>query len=252
MSELVSGQGIVKSNIIYKVLRNVIGPTYNSYKYRSTINKWKHNKDERVLEWDWTKTNYNRIALVNLLVSKFKDPDYLEIGTAGANSLFDSVPAKRKVGVDPERGGNVRKTSDDFFKDNSQKFDVIFIDGLHTYDQVRLDVINSIKSLKDGGWIALHDMLPRTWLEQHVPHISQGAWTGDVWKVAFELAKTEGIEFKILKIDHGVGVIKVLNKEAQLKDLKSELSNKQFGYFYDNLSKLPVVEWENAQDWLWS
>jgi hypothetical protein len=240
------------TNILYKALRYCLLPFYNPLRHRLIIRKWRHHADARTLDWDWSKTNFNRIALVNLLLSKFKDPDYLEIGTAGSNSLFDSVPVKRKYGVDPALGGNIRKTSDDFFKDNKIQFDVVFIDGLHTYEQVRQDVINSIKSLKDGGWIALHDMLPRNWIEQHVPIVSQGAWTGDVWKVAFELAQTEGIEFKILKIDCGVGVIKVIRQEVELKNLMGELLPKEFSYYYDNLNKLPIIEWQEAQTWLHS
>ena len=175
----------------------------------------------------------------------------MEIGCA-SNSLFDSVPVQKKIGVDPSSGGNVRKTSDDFFKTNDINFDVIFIDGLHTYEQVRRDIINSIKSLNDngGGWIALHDMLPRNWIEHHVPIVAKGAWTGDVWKVAFELIETKDIEFKIIKIDHGVGVIKVLNTKATLKNLKDDLLDKEFSYYYENLNKLPITDWEKAQSWL--
>jgi hypothetical protein len=242
----------IRENILYKAIRYCLFPYYSHLKHRLIMNKYKHHEDARTLDWDWSKTNYNRIALVNLLISKFKNSDYLEIGTDGANGLFDSVPAKRKYGVDPALGGNIRKTSDDFFKDNQIQFDVVFIDGLHTYEQVRQDVINSLKSLKDGGWIALHDLLPRTWIEQHVPIVSQGAWTGDVWKVAFELAQTEGIEFKILKIDCGVGVIKVIKQGVELRNLTDELSPKQFDYYYDNLNKLPITEWEEAQTWLHS
>ena len=211
--------------------------------------KWSHHADLRSLDWDWSKTNFNRIAVVNLLLNKFKDPTYLEIG-CDSDMLFNSVPTLKKIGVDPSSGGNVRKTSDDFFRSNNIRFDVIFIDGLHTYGQVRRDVINSIKSLNYEGWIVLHDMLPRNWTEHHVPIVSTGAWTGDVWKVAFELIKTDGIEFKILKIDHGVGVIKVLDPKATLKDLSNELLLQEFSYYFDNLSNLPVVEWNDAQEWL--
>jgi hypothetical protein len=186
---------------------------------------------------------------VNLLLCKFNDPCYLEIGCA-SDELFNSVPTLKKIGVDPSSGGNVRKTSDDFFESNDTSFDVVFIDGLHTYEQVRRDVINSIKSLNKGGWIALHDMLPRNWLEHHVPIITQGAWTGDVWKIAFELVKTQGIEFKILKIDHGVGVIRVMDSKATLPDFKSDLLHQEFSYYFNNLKKLPIVEWKDAQDWL--
>lgn len=189
------------------------------------------------------------MAVVSLLVNNFDKPTYLEIG-CNSDALFNSVPVENKIGVDPNFGGNVRRTSDDFFKENKIRFDVVFIDGLHTYEQVRRDVINSINSLNDGGWIALHDMLPVNWIEQHVPNLSQGPWVGDVWKVGFELSQTKGIEFKIIKIDHGVGVIKVIRKDVQLKDLRHELLDKEFSYYYDNISKLPIFEWHDAQNWL--
>jgi hypothetical protein len=113
--------------------------------------------------------------------------------------------------------------------------------------------MNAIKVINEGGWIALHDMLPRDWLEHHVPLVSIGAWTGDVWKVAFELIQTEGVEFKILKIDHGVGVIKVINSDtAILKDLSKDLMHQEFSYYYDNLNKLPLLDWDDALPWLQS
>jgi len=64
------------------------------------------------------------------------------------------------------------------------------------------------------------------------------------------LSQTEGIEFKIVKIDYGVGVIKVLSRNAELKDFREELTFKEFDYYYDNLNKLPIVEWDDAQEWL--
>ena len=37
-------------------------------------------------------------------------------------------------------GGNMKITSDDFFKQNKNKYDCVFIDGLHIYDQVKRDI----------------------------------------------------------------------------------------------------------------
>jgi hypothetical protein len=230
-------------------IKQILFPNHNKAFFSKLQKHFQHHACDKTIEWNWESINYNRIALVNLLTSKYTNCDYLEIG-CNTNNLFDSVPVKNKVGVDPFAGGNIRKTSDDFFKENNAKFDVIFIDGLHTYEQVRLDVINAIKALKPGGWIALHDNLPRDWIEQHVPVVSPTYWTGDVWKVAFELAKTVGIDFKILKIDYGVGVFKLNASAPQLVDLTAELSDKQFSYFYENLSQLPILEWEEAQSWL--
>jgi hypothetical protein len=213
------------------------------------IRKWSHHSDVRRFDWDWGATNYNRIAVVNLLVSRRLDPEYLEIGCA-SNALFNSVPVLNKVGVDPASGGTERKTSDEFFKNNTRQFDVIFIDGLHTYEQARKDVTNAIKCLKEKGWIALHDMLPRDWTEHHIPIVTRDMWCGDVWKVAFELSQTEGIDFKVLKIDCGVGVIRVLKKDVVLKDLTKELRDKEFSYLYDNIQALPLADWKEAQEWL--
>lgn len=237
------------NGILDRAIPGFLRPFTNRLKHKYLLRKWSHHADARSFNWNWRKAHFNRIAAVNLLLKKFENPAYLEIGCA-SNALFDSVPVLKKTGVDPFSGGNVRKTSDAFFEGNEARFDVIFIDGLHTYEQVRRDVLNSIKSLNEGGWIALHDMLPRTWIEQHVPIVSTGAWTGNVWKVAFELIETEGIEFKILKIDHGVGVIKVVDPKAVLKDLRKVLSQKEFSYYFENIHKLPITEWRDAQAWL--
>lgn len=238
-----------RKSLFFRVALYFLRPFIYRFKTYYLRKKWAHHSDPRSLDFDWGIVNYNRVAVVNLLLFKFNDPCYLEIGCA-SDELFNSVPTLKKLGVDPSSVGNVRKTSDDFFESNDTSFDVVFIDGLHTYEQVRRDVINSIKSLNKGGWIALHDMLPRNWLEHHVPIITQGAWTGDVWKIAFELVKTQGIEFKILKVDHGVGVIRVLDTKATLPDLKSDLLHQEFAYYFNNIKELPIVEWKDAQDWL--
>src|SRR5262245_53675449 len=148
------------STPIYQALRKLqfLRPLY----YKFLVKRWSHHSDSRTFDWDWRETNYNRIAVVNLLLSKKTDPSYLEIGCE-SNAMFNSVPALHKVGVDPASGGTERKTSDEFFEANTDLFDVVFIDGLHTYEQARRDVINSIKCLKEDGWVALHDMLPRRW-----------------------------------------------------------------------------------------
>ncbi|MBP0574550.1 class I SAM-dependent methyltransferase, partial [Mycobacterium tuberculosis] len=89
-----------------------------------------------------------------------------------------------------------RMTSDAFFATNTENFDVVFIDGLHEYAQVRRDVVHALGCLAAGGWIALHDMLPRGWREQHVPRLSR-SWNGDCWKIAVELSHSPDVEFRI-------------------------------------------------------
>ncbi|MGH7023252.1 MAG: class I SAM-dependent methyltransferase [Caulobacteraceae bacterium] len=198
---------------------------------------------------DWSKIDGDRQAVVRRLLEITGNKAYLEIGCAD-NLLFDKVGAEVKVGVDPAKGGTHRMTSDAFFAQNNQVFDVIFIDGLHVYDQVRRDVINALDAVRPGGWIAMHDMFPRDWIEEHTPQISTSRWTGDPWKVAFELIGAEGVEFRLLAIDHGVGVIRVLKESVTLPNRQVELTPQRFAWFRAHFAELPVIDWTEAQAWI--
>ena len=91
-------------------------------------------------------------------------------------------------------------------------------------------------------------MLPQGWKEQHVPRL-QKEWNGEVWKVAFELSNTAGIEFKIVKVDYGVGVFRITDQFDELIDRRAELTDKQFDYFYNNLNKLSLIDWNEFIAW---
>ena len=53
-------------------------------------------------------------------------------------------------------------------------FDIIFVDGLHEKQQVKKDILNSIKFLKDGGTIICHDVN----LIDVIEYIVDGAMAG--------------------------------------------------------------------------
>lgn len=211
-----------------------------AYKYRS-------NASDKKIDWNWNTKSFNRIALVNFLISKTRgwDSTYLEIGCA-SNALFNSVPAKTKVGVDPAEGGTHRMTSDDFFAANDRSFDVVFIDGLHEYQQVRRDAINALACLNPGGWIAFHDFLPSSWKEQHVPQLHSRAWNGDCWKAAVELSRASGLDFKIINIDCGVGLLKKSADVYEIPDMHADLRSAKFDRFVNEVEFLPIVEFEEA------
>lgn len=224
---------------LIRYLEYAMRPLVHRYTNFRRYFPYRSNFDPTKITWKWD-SSYNRIAVVNLLVSQFENCNYLEIG-CDKNDLFNSVPAKNKIGVDPKKGGNFRATSDEFFAQNSKMFDVIFIDGLHTYQQCRKDFINSLKFSKSGTFIVLHDLLPEDWIQQHVPPLRVGgAWTGDVWKLAFEIVQTKEIDFMILELDHGVGVCRVKSNNVELNDNYFELVEKDFSYFYTQMHLLPI------------
>ena len=214
------------------------------YYYRLFHGVFLKKRNKKKLDYDWNKIELNRVALVNFFLHKSLQNNsktkYLEIGCAN-NKLWSSVIVKseNKIGVDPEKGGNTRLTSDEFFKNNTSKFDVIFIDGLHTYEQCQKDAINSLNCLNDGGVILFHDFLPLNWETEHVPRFVEG-WTGDVWKVAYELSLSKGLLFNIIECDAGVGFLK-REKNFTYQKLNSELKDKNFNFFNKIYPKLPKI-----------
>lgn len=58
---------------------------------------------------------------------------------------------------------HIRKTSDEAFPKLKTKFDVVYIDGLHTYEQVVKDINNSQKVLNASGFISGHDYSVENW-----------------------------------------------------------------------------------------
>ena len=129
--------------------------------------------------------DYFRWDMIEYLIKKNNYKKYLEIG-CDRNQLFSRINIQNKVGVDPASGGNVRETSDNFFEKNKDMFDIIFIDGLHIYEQVKKDILNSIKYLNDEGVILIHDCLPDSMAKQAVPRYKM-QWNGDVWKAIVDL-----------------------------------------------------------------
>lgn len=136
-----------------------------------------------------------RDLVINKVISKynFKNPDYLEIGVQHGIT-FTKVNSINKDGVDPCIYGkydfiNYKMTSDDFFANHiNKKYDIIFIDGLHTAYQVSKDIYNSIKNLKKGGIIILDDVYPHNENEQFsVKLFYNGPQTGDVWKAIYNV-----------------------------------------------------------------
>ena len=177
----------------------------------------------------------NRIDLIQYIIEKKNYKNYLEIGCHN-NEVFDKISVE-KIGVDPVSGGNYRGFSDDFFKENKINFDCIFIDGLHEYDQVKRDIVNSIKILNMNGMIILHDCLPTSISHQRVPR-TRYSWNGDVWKAIVEARTWEHVDTYTILADQGLGIIKQKQNSDKL-DLKNTSFKKlKFKFFYENYNKI--------------
>lgn len=142
-----------------------------------------------------------------------KPTSYFEIGTLHGITLANAKCAS--IAVDPvfriqtdvvgEKPAChlYQQTSDEFFAEHSLSeifggpVDFAFLDGMHLFEFLLRDFINTEKHCKRSSVIALHDCLP---LDNYMTLRSQddplwlktkytGYWTGDVWKIVPVLKK---------------------------------------------------------------
>ena len=184
--------------------------------------------------------NIYRWNLIQLIIDKYNFKDYLEIG-CDKNQSFSKIIVNNKVGVDPISGGTIRSTSDDFFKNLNNNYDVIFIDGLHYYEQVIKDIKNSLKILNNDGFILVHDCLPRTLAHQAVPRY-RGSWNGDVWKSIVELRNDINLDIITCEIDFGVAIIRKRKNQNPLNLSQKDFKSLKFQDYYYNHKKFMNIK----------
>ena len=156
-----------------------------------------------------------RIDVIQDLINSKGYKRYLEIGIQDG-VCFDQIECEVKVGVDPFPRVIVdyQMTSDAFFSQNKEFYDIIFIDGLHTKEQALKDFYNTLECLSEGGVIVFHDTNP-----DNKEYTSQ-LWCGDVYRAIVHLWSV-GFELYTHPDDHGVTVVtgvKELNKPHKFED----------------------------------
>lgn len=140
---------------------------------------------------------------------------YLEIGL-GTGANFDSVKCEYKVGVDPasalrmtEGSEVIPVKSDDFFclEGWDRAYDVIFLDGDHTAEQLERDIVNAVKWVSEGGVILVHDINPPSEVSTLIPRETK-EWCGTCYKAWYGFVDMHPcIKTEFYPQDYGIGVI---------------------------------------------
>lgn len=176
-------------------------------------------------ETEFRKTPF-RFDVINYLLSSLnRETVYLEIGVRNPNDNYNRIVATQKYSVDPgiefkENPVDFKVTSDVFFEGlaggkflkSDQKFDVIFIDGLHLAEQANRDIENALKFIKEDGFIVLHDCNPPSEFHARESHefvISPAGqnWNGTTWKAFLKVRYRADVFSCCIDTDWGVGVI---------------------------------------------
>lgn len=184
----------------------------------------------------------NRTDIIKSLIQKIDAKKYLEVGVSAGDNFRDIV-CDYKVGVDPEPStpATIHMGSDEYFSKNRDKFDIIFIDGLHHADQVYRDIKNSLRILNPGGYIICHDMNPLKEEHQVIP-FKGGIWNGDCWKAFVQLRRErDDLDMFVVDTDYGCGVIRP-GKQDKLDIEPSQINFNDFDTNRVNWLNLISVE----------
>ena len=153
----------------------------------------------------WLATSPRRL---NRLAEALGCRTYLEIGVS-KGVTFQAVNVETKTGVDPDfqfdwqadhDGAGTRLlpvTSDAFFAQEpiGSQFDLIFLDGLHTYDQTYRDLQNALLHCHPGTVILIDDTIPfdaysccrdqdeAIQLRGQSTGVADAHWNGDTYKI---------------------------------------------------------------------
>ncbi|HEX7845517.1 MAG TPA: class I SAM-dependent methyltransferase [Chitinophagaceae bacterium] len=168
-----------------------------------------------------------RSDIINYLLASLgkKETNYLEIGVRNPANNFDKIISSTKYSVDPgvefkENPVDFKLTSDEFFEQLGKgqilskelRFDVIFVDGLHTADQTDKDIENALAFTTENGFVVLHDCNPPT--ESHARETyeywaspAMDYWSGTTWKAFFKYRKSPVVHSCCIDTDWGVGII---------------------------------------------
>jgi hypothetical protein len=216
----------------------------------------------------------NRIDIVQQVIDHRRARNYLEIGVK-KGKLFLNVRARKKMAVDPvlkikaarklkyclRNMSNIfneyyEMTSDHFFDTQasriagSDKIDVAFVDGLHTYQQSLIDVQNCLKHLSEKGVVLMHDCSPqsdvqacpvdsRKLADDISPDGKTAGWSGDVWKTIVNLRSNRSdLNIFVLDCDHGIGFITYGKPDKMLQWSEDKIAAMSYQDLAENREEL--------------
>lgn len=166
------------------------------------------------------------LEFFRLLDENLAPSSYFEIGTNQGRSLqafrCDALCIDPQFIIEVPVFEGRRKafffqmTSDQFFRENKVRDyfpsgpDVCFLDGMHKFEFLLRDFINTEATCRNNSLIFLHDCLPQNArMAERVMRVDESedvstrsAWTGDVWRILPTLKKYRP-EMRVLFLDCG-------------------------------------------------
>ncbi len=154
----------------------------------------------------------NRTDVINKVVEHIDAKTYLEIGIRDRRDNFDLIRVPMKLGVDPRLGSHsdiVGMKSAEYYETDEarRKWDLIFIDGDHSFLSAQIDMEYAMSHMNPGGMFVMHDVAPRDPAAMKAIKRGGGPWNGEVWRVWLAVRTLLMARSFAVLCDHGVGVV---------------------------------------------
>ncbi|WP_298964747.1 class I SAM-dependent methyltransferase [uncultured Methylobacterium sp.] len=171
-----------------------------------------------------------RTEVVQGILDLFENPNYLEIGVFEGKT-FNNLKAGSKSAVDPafafdyqavaaeDKSAQFFKvTSDRYFAEHApqdSKFDVVYIDGLHTFEQTLRDLLNAFSYTHERSVIVIDDVYPSSYIAglpdkrqfvqaRELSGLKSRDWMGDVYKLIYFIETfCQQYDYRTINNNHG-------------------------------------------------
>ncbi len=196
--------------------------------------------------------------IVNYLGKKYNYSNFLEISSTITGHAYDKIDkniftAKEILFYLPDSTYDYGQTSirsdlkinpinyeEGLNKLKDRKFDIVFVDPCHTFEQSQKDIQNALNLVSDNGIVVVHDCCPKDFYS--IGPYKPGEWSGQTYEAFIDFnINNPYIETCVVDTDYGCGIIfknKIRKIPYQLPpNLKFEDST-QWAYFITHLKEL--------------
>ena len=196
--------------------------------------------------------------IINSFGKKFNFNSYLEISSIGTGYSYSKIDnkiftTKSAIHYIPETDVDLKifKRNDIDIKPNKYeyhhnrissekiKYDIVFVDSWHTYEQSLLDLETALKHVSANGIIVVHDCCP--YAQDLIGKCTGGAWCGQTYEAFIDFRyRHRELQIFCLYVDYGCGIISLKPRFDIKQDFEEYDKNKirEWTYFNDNKIKL--------------
>ena len=165
--------------------------------------------------------------IVNYLISKYNLKSYLEISTPTTSGVYQDIICNDKTILFYSINQPMVRTDIDIIPLDDyknikfdKKFDIIFVDPYHTFEQTNHDLEFAYGLLSENGFIVVHDCYTTLKELYNIEYQDEG-WCGETYKsfINFNINHPE-YQLFVIDCDFGCGIISKNKKRRKLYDKK--------------------------------